>query len=873
MKVSAICKRVLKNGLTVLIYPMYTIPKVTIQLWYGVGSKNEEDGERGLAHLLEHMIFKGTDVLSESDIKIITHKLSGSCNAFTSFDYTGYTFDFPKQNWKNALLLLANCMRNCSFKQDLLNAELKAVIQELKMYKDDYQTTLNEKLVSTIFSEHPYHYPIIGFKQDLWNIDRDKLLAFYQKHYIPNNATLIIVGDIDSLEAFEHTEKAFSGIVPDLMYKHTNVAQSWNFSSKAIKMYRDVQQSRVSYVWILPGLKNGNIALAYLTAWMLAQGKGSRLYKKLVTELALANDVEAELYDLFDYSIFFVHVEPTLVEYIDAIKKVISDEVMAIAGGKFTIEEVTRAYKQHYMEYVAFFESNSKLANEIGKFYLATKDESLFFSHLSSNIPEYYEQLKPFLQNYLNVVSMHEGILLPLEEKEKKLWTILQEQSDREDEIILCAKVRESTVECGIFVEKITVNEPVNFTYPKAQKMLLPNGAQLVWHSTAHTPKVDIILDLKAKYFYDSDQMPGLFNCMSSMLLEGTQNYPDQTLMQEAEAAGITIESKPGLLYVSALKEDIEFALTLLSQIVSKPKFTVENLEKIKTHAIADIYSYWDEPSLFCDQILRSHLYKNHPYSKNFLGTQESVAKITLKQVQEIFNQYITPVGARLAIVGDLEGIAIQKLVEDTLQGWHGPLVQNFIFPPLLPLEQQTVDYFINRDQMLLCFGIHSVARLDPLYDSLFLFDQAFTGGVLGSMNSYLFELREQTGLFYTIGGSLVSSADEEPGCAIIKTIVSNDRLKEAEILIEETIKNAHHKVTYEDLEYARNIIVNTMVDNFESNAAMAQAFLFLERFNLSDDYFDKRLMKLKLLTLEQIKDAVKKLTTKPMLKLKIGRL
>src|SRR3990170_7174781 len=212
--IKKIFKKKLDNGLTVLVYPRHSIPKVSTQLWYNVGSKDEKTGEKGLAHLLEHMIFKGTKRLSESDINLITTKLSGSCNAFTSYDYTGYLFDFPTQNWKHSIEILANCMTNCTFKEELLNSELKAVIQELKMYRDYYSSGLMEELVSTIYSDHPYHHPIIGYKQDLWNITRESLLEFYHKHYTPNNATLVVVGDVEPNEVFNTANEYFGHINP-----------------------------------------------------------------------------------------------------------------------------------------------------------------------------------------------------------------------------------------------------------------------------------------------------------------------------------------------------------------------------------------------------------------------------------------------------------------------------------------------------------------------------------------------------------------------------------------------------------------------------------------------------------------------------------
>ncbi len=117
-------KKILSNGMTVLVRPIRTVPKVSTQLWYNVGSKDEKDKERGIAHLIEHMIFKGTEKLSESDINTITHMLSGSCNAFTSYDYTGYLFNFPTQHWHESLNIMADCMTNCTFKDYMINSEM-----------------------------------------------------------------------------------------------------------------------------------------------------------------------------------------------------------------------------------------------------------------------------------------------------------------------------------------------------------------------------------------------------------------------------------------------------------------------------------------------------------------------------------------------------------------------------------------------------------------------------------------------------------------------------------------------------------------------------------------------------------------------------
>jgi zinc protease len=872
--VNQIKKHVLSNRLNVLVYPLKTIPKVAIQLWYEVGSKDEKDGQRGLAHLLEHMIFKGTDILSESDINLIAHKLSGNCNAFTSHDYTGYLFDFPKQNWKIALPLLANCMRKCTFKEDLLNAELKAVIQELKMYKDDYQSTLCEQMITTLFKEHPYHYPIIGYKQDLWSITQQGLLNFYAKHYVPNNATLVIVGDVEFEETIDLAQKAFGQIPADANYKHDIYNYFPDMRSHTVVIKRDIQQPMVMYAWVVPGLKAKQSHIIDAIRWILGEGKGSRLYKKIVDEQKLATDLQVDLYEMFDQSVFFIHVDPVDQAVIETITQTIATELDLLHKNGINEYELQRAQKQSLMEHLSLFENNMKLAYEIGSTFLSSKNENAVAEYpiLQKQIDE--QTIDQFIKHYLRSSLMSKGMVLPLDEQELKDWLMLQQQSDKEDERILSRKIRESTVECGIYVEKVVAEEAAHFAYPRAKISELSNGLKLLTHSNKQTPKIDLILDLKVRHFYDPEDKQGLINFMSMMLLEGTEQYPDDNLADAAESRGIGIDIRAGMISISVLKEDFEFALHLLHQLVAKATFPEKSIEKIKGQNDADIAQYWDSPTEFVAQSARSAVYKDHPYHKNILGSKDSIKKINHQDLVTAYKKYSSPYGARLAIVGDLEGINVETIVQNVLGNWQGSDVPDLEFPPLQEISKKDLNISFNRDQTVLCFAGKSVSRFDKQFDALLLFDQIFTGGVLGSMSSYLFQLREQTGLFYTIGGSLVAGADEQPGLVFVRTIVSNDRLQEAERLIEKAMIDCQKLLADVDIEHARNALVNSLVDHFESNYNIAEAFLFLDRFKLPADYFDHRLKTLKAITKNDIEAAVKEiLDPSRLIRIRIGRI
>ena len=337
-----VMKKVLLNGMTVLVHPVNNIPKVSIQLTYHVGSKDEESKQKGLAHLIEHMIFKGTKKLSESDINAITHKLSGYANAFTSYDMTAYIYEFPSQHWHEGFTLLSDCMRNCRFDEQMLNSELKAVIQELKMYRDDYVDTAIHELFFQMFHDHPYHYPIIGFKQDLWNLNRDALVDFYHQHYVPNNAVLTVVGDVDPEEVFKEAEKTFGHIPADRNYKKRSFYHGQDLISKEFSLRRDVQQPLVMMATSLPGGRTKKQYVYDVLNWILGAGKGSRLTKKLVDDLQLVTSIETFSFTLEDATVFFIYFEPKKIEDTEKIKQIIHDEIDDLIQ-KIPSEELERA--------------------------------------------------------------------------------------------------------------------------------------------------------------------------------------------------------------------------------------------------------------------------------------------------------------------------------------------------------------------------------------------------------------------------------------------------------------------------------------------------------------------------------------------------
>jgi zinc protease len=865
-------KVVLDNGLTILVRESHEVPKVSVQIWYNVGSKDEETGEKGIAHLIEHMIFKGTDTLSESDINVVVHKLSGMCNAFTSHDYTGYYFNFPTHHWKEALPVIADCMVNCLFNDDMLNSEMKAVIQELKLYKDQYERSLLEELIGMIFADHPYHYPIIGYKQDLWSVSGKDLRAFYKKHYQPNNATLVIVGDVQADDAIELATQYFGDIqsAEDIDKKarffHRDIV------SKGLDMYRDVATPTLAYAFVVPGSTGKKDTALEIFEWIIAKGKSSRLYKKLVNETQLATSIETGSWGLFDHGLMFFLVEPKSIENAAEIERIIIEELEDIAAHGIQDEEFERGYKKTQMAFYSLLEVIEDQGFAIGHSYLATGDENYVFTCLDDpNLLK--QQINDIVVHYLRPSIMHKGRVLPLPESEKKEWAELQKESDKEDEKILEARVRTTTVEGPVYAETVSVQKAAPFDFPKPETCSLSNGLKVLYYHNDTTPKINIILEFKARPDYGPLDKQGLYTFVTQMMTEGTTEHTHEELADAIESRGMSLAIYPGGVSMKMLADDFVFGLRLLKEILTQATFPEEEIEKIRDQLLTDVKQYWDEPQSFIGQLVRENIYKGHPYSKQAIGTAESIASITQDDLRAFYQAYISPTGARVAIVGDLPEADIKEILERELSDWHEHAVEEMSYPALQLAEPKEINHPINRDQVVLCLAQLSVARKDPKFDMYLLFDQIFGGGVLNSMSSRLFDLREQTGLFYSIRGSLLAGVNEQPGMFQVRTIVSVDRLAEAEKAIKNTIDTVSDTLTQEDLDEAKRAVTNTLVDNFVTNSDTASTFLYLDRFKLPADYFDNRAATLDKITLDDVKEAVKDiLNSNNLITVRVGR-
>ncbi|KKR97352.1 MAG: Peptidase M16 domain protein [candidate division TM6 bacterium GW2011_GWE2_41_16] len=839
-------KKVFDNGFCVLHKHMPRIPSVSIQLWYGVGSKHEKTGEYGIAHFIEHMIFKGTKKLSESDINVLTTKMSGSCNAFTSYDYTGYLFDVPSQYLGDVLPLMADCMGNCTFNDEFLASELKTVVQELKMYTDNYVSSLIKQMMSGIFFDHPYRNPVLGYKQDLFAFNREKLCDFYQRHYAPNNATLIVVGDVDFDIVIKQAEQNFASIPARQIDKQDSFAHAYDFVSRSTIFERAVTQHKCVLAWVIPGVSKKQSYLVDVLTWVLASGNGSILYRLLATELDLVFDISATSYDLFEYGVFFIYFEPKNPDDIEKIHTLIFEQIEKIIQEGVQQIDLERAQRKVHASHVALYEEPEEYAYSLGSLFLATGNERSVDEYCMWNTHTLGSNLQELLKVYFDRSYVQKGMIVPFRtQTHATTWQNMQKISDQSDEKFLQKFSRESPVQEACVAQSFVPKMPKPFVFPKPNTLKLKNGLTILYLHTPEIDKIDLVIDLKSKHYQDDLGLQGLSACVSNIILEGAAQYDATGFAQKLESYGMDISSVPGSVSLSMLSEDFEHGAELLGLVLTQATCSADSLEQVRERMLSDLANFWDEPNHFSGQLMREIVYRDHPYARNILGQVDDIHKISQKLIKQAYRQKISPDGATMAIVGNLKGHDIELLCEKYFGSWQNSSVTDVIFPAIACPQETLVKRYIDRDQVVISFGAPSVARTDDRYDALLLYDQIFGGGVLGAMSSRLFQLREATGLFYGIRGSLISGAHKQPGMLHVKTMVSTDRVDEAARSIEDLIRQGASTMTQEEFADVQRALGYAVIENFATNKQIAHTFLHAHAFGFAPDFYDHRAEKL----------------------------
>ena len=370
-------KRVLPNGLTLITKELHDKPVVATAIWYRVGSRNEELGQTGKSHFLEHMLFKGTERYKKGEIDLITLKNGGANNAFTWLDFTAYYFTFASDRWQDALEIESDRMRNTSFAEEEFAAEKQVVEEELSIGLDGPWEALENEVWATAFRQHPYHWPTVGWIEDLESATGADMKAYYDKWYHPRNATLVIVGDFNSDEIAERVEELFGPIPAGPEAKSFRVVEPAQRGEKRVLVKKETPVERLLIAYHAPAVADPDAYALQVLEAILSTGKSSRMYQRLVETDESVTSASANFHDHIDPSLFYIKAELKPGSELSAVEQAIYDEIERLKDASISDAELEKAKRQIESDLVLSNEEPLQQAILLGQYETIAFDERI----------------------------------------------------------------------------------------------------------------------------------------------------------------------------------------------------------------------------------------------------------------------------------------------------------------------------------------------------------------------------------------------------------------------------------------------------------------------------------------------------------------
>ncbi len=407
----------LSNGLQVLLHADERIPQVYHLLLVKVGSKDEIKGKTGLAHLFEHMMFRGTAKYTGEEYEEKLESIGAKNNAYTSRDHTGYEVTLPSAHLEMILDMEAERLNSLQLTQGNFDKEREVVKEERRQRTDNNPNEIFEPIMKTVFPSHPYGRPIIGWMEDLEKMSLEDCKQFYGQYYVPNNAVLILAGNFNVRKTKAWIEQYYGALKPFDIQRPVVQSELEQKQKRHSALQRSVQAPTLAFAYKGPKAGDEETYSLDVLSRILTNGESSRLYQPLVYEHKLALSVGGMYYSLADAGVFLVFVKMAPGASVERVKKIIYEELKKTMTGEISQKELLKSTRTIMHEYVSAIKDLSGKANSLGINEVYFDDYRQFFRDLEQFRKVTAETIKTTAYQYLLPEKSSVVELLPLEKK------------------------------------------------------------------------------------------------------------------------------------------------------------------------------------------------------------------------------------------------------------------------------------------------------------------------------------------------------------------------------------------------------------------------------------------------------------------------
>ena len=831
----------LDNGLEVILAPDKRLPVVAVNLWYHVGAANETPDRTGFAHLFEHMMFTGTKHVARGEAERLLEAAGGAdSNATTGFDSTKYYDTVPANQLALALWTHADRM---GYLLDALDQKALANQQDV-VRNERRETTENrpygivdEALYRELFPPgHPYRPAVIGSHADIQAAKLADVRDFFKRYYRPNNATLVIAGDFDPANARRLVQRYFGSFARGADVPKPAVATPPIVGERRLEVTDRIELPRVDLAWLTPPAYAPGDAELDIAAAILAGGKSSRLYKKLVYEKELAQSVDASQESSALTSIFDIQAVARPGHTPAELEAAIDEELAKLVADGPTQAEVDRARSAYEHGLFRTLQRVSSRANRLNQYNQSTGDPGYLAQDLAR-----YRRISP--DDVRRVVAA--------ELRKDRRVVVFATRGDK----VLAPDVPVTAVEAtGPQTESINRDEQWRNTPPKGGPPVAPqlpvpvvfklaNGLTVYHLQRDDVPLVNARLVVGAGLAANPPATPGVADFALASLEDGTTSrdalaIADQFAQLGADFAASTSRDA-SMLYVDALSAQFPAALALLADVALNPAFPAAEIDRARRSRLAGIVAAREDPDSLADAAFRRALYgPDQPFGQTSLGTEASIKRIDADMLKAFWQRWFHPGNAALVVVGAIDRATVQALAEREFGGWSGDAAARpapgVAMPPKATAARLVLVERPGVNQTELRVGRVAAARTDPGYLPLQLANEVLGGQFTSRLNA---NLRETHG--YAYGAFSGFDFGRLPGPFTVATTVRADATAEAVTEIDHELDRMRTVApTAAEFAKARDGVIRSLPGAFETNAGIAGAFGTLYVYDLAPTYY-----------------------------------
>jgi predicted Zn-dependent peptidase len=816
-------KHILKNGLQVLLHQDSSVPFVAVNVWYHVGSKNEQRGKTGFAHLFEHVMFEGSKNHNKSYFEPL-EKIGASINGSTNADRTNYWVNLPSNYLELALWLESDRM---GFLLDALDQSRFDIQREVvknerrQSYENRPYGNAYLMLQPEVFPlPHPYNWPTIGSQEDLDNASLEDVKDFFRTFYVPSNASLAIAGDIDLDSALNLIEKNFGDLPPGKPISRMNSMESPLSGTTTLVTHDNVQLERLYCTWPTTPAFNKHEPALDLLAVILGQGKSSRLHRKLVHDGEIAKDVSVASYSQEIAGEFIIQVTTSPNKSTDQIAKYLNEEIELIAGTQPDTKEMDFALNQVRTQYVKGLE-------KLGGFG-GVADQLNYFNVIGNN-PD-------LVSNYIDV---YQNITA-------KDVSNAAEQFLGDKKVELKVLPIQNRMKSKSSFNRSKMPRPSknsNFAAPIPSRLKLQNGLQILGIERPKLPMVAFGLYMPFGSISDPEGLPGLLHYVTSMLQEGTSKHTSKQIAELLEHKGASISThvreNGTIIWAECLKSSFAEIYELFSEIILDPTFPKEDMERIRRQKLTDLARISDDANAIAGRAAKALMFGlESPLGHPIYGTEDSVGKITRTDLISCHETLFGPKGSILLSAGDFDMDDVLKMSESLFGDWKNQSKQQNNNSHLINDNTKGKIHLINKPdapQSVIMVGQALVKRTDPDYLPLTIFNQVLGGEFSSRLNS---NLRQDKGYSYGYMSSIKWLDGPSPFFAggSVQTEVTRESL--IETFKEFSDIRDKNPVTDTEFNDAVNNVLRGLPSNFETISQLVDQMSNIALYGLPDDYY-----------------------------------